>query len=323
MAVRDIVAIGASAGGFEAIQILAAGLPTDLKAAVFVTLHVHSRGPGNPAAHLNRAGPFPAVEAEDGMPIEMGRIHVAPPDYHLVLQNGFIQLSHGPRENLQRPCINVMFRSAATAYGERVAGVLLTGLLDDGAAGMWEIQRCHGTTIFQDPEEAAFRSMPDSAIRGLNVQYIVPLREIPTLLTRLTKAPQTPGLPVEPEVSVEPPSQVCPDCGGVMKTFRMGRLLDFRCHTGHRLGFKSLMAEKSGLVEHSMGTALSQSEELVGLLRTASAHAQPEARHGIEAEIQCRQNEQRELRRLLENTRDASATMEINPVLPDLAAGRR
>jgi two-component system chemotaxis response regulator CheB len=116
MAVRDIIAIGASAGGFEAMQMLAAELPSDLRAAIFVTLHQFPRADGILPAVLNRSGPVPAKHAEDGEPIEMGRIYVAPPDYHLVLQNGFIQLSHGPKENMNRPCINVMFRSAATSY---------------------------------------------------------------------------------------------------------------------------------------------------------------------------------------------------------------
>jgi two-component system, chemotaxis family, protein-glutamate methylesterase/glutaminase len=122
MPVRDIVVVGASAGGFEALQVLVAGIPEDFGGAVFVTVHLYPRSDGILPRLLNNAGPLTAVNAEDGMPIEMNRIYVAPPDYHLVLQNGFTQLSHGPKENLQRPCINVMFRSAATAYGERVDG---------------------------------------------------------------------------------------------------------------------------------------------------------------------------------------------------------
>lgn len=242
----------------------------------------------------------------DGMPVEMGKIYVAPPDYHLVIQNGFMQLSHGPRENLHRPCINVMFRSAATAYGERVAGVLLTGLLDDGAAGLWEIQQHNGATIVQDPEEASFRSMPDSAIRGLNVQYIVRLREMAPLLVRLGTASDMRTSQHPPESSVEPAGQVCPECGGVMTTTHMGRLLEFRCHTGHRFGLKSLIAQKSGIVEHALGQALSQSEELSALLKRAAAQSAPEELPQLEQEMRRRQQEQESLRLLLEEAHDAS-----------------
>lgn len=306
MAARDIVVIGASAGGVEAVQLVASGLPSDLNAAVFVTIHQYAGGPGFLPQVLSRAGPLSAVHAEDGMGVEKGRIYVAPPDYHLVIQNGFLQLSHGPKENLQRPCINAMFRSAATAYGERVAGVLLTGLLDDGAAGLWEIQQHNGATIVQDPDEAAFRSMPDSAIRGLNVQYIVRLREIPPLLARLSMDihPQKPK--DSADVRTEPAGQVCPECGGVMTKAQMGRLLEFRCHTGHRFGLETLISQKSALVERTLISALAQSEELVNLLRSRAEFLPAEKRMALEAEIDRRLDEQNVVRQLMENGRDAS-----------------
>src|SRR5438270_1143154 len=147
MAARDIIVIGASAGGFEAIQQLARHFPPDLPAAVFVTLHIYERSESILPSLIDRAGPLPAAHAVDGETIHAGRIYIAPPDYHLMLDPGRVHLSHGPKENMNRPCINVMFRSAAAAYGERVAGVLLTGLLDDGAAGLWEIQQHNGATI--------------------------------------------------------------------------------------------------------------------------------------------------------------------------------
>jgi len=144
MPARDIIVIGASAGGTEAIRKLVAGFPADLPASVFVTIHIPSNRGGILPAIITSAGPLVAVHPQDGEPIRHGRIYVAPPDYHLLIRNDHVHLGHGPRENLQRPCINVMFRSAANSYGERVAGVLLTGLLDDGAAGLWEIQQHNG-----------------------------------------------------------------------------------------------------------------------------------------------------------------------------------
>lgn len=307
MTVRDIIVIGASAGGFEALQTIVAGLRPDLRASVFITLHQSPRAEGVLPATLNRAGPMPAAHAEDGAPIEMGRIYVAPPDYHLVVHNGFMQLSHGPKENLHRPCINVMFRSAATAYSERVAGVLLTGLLDDGAAGLWEIQQHNGATIVQDPEEATFRSMPDSAIRGLNVQYILKLHEMAPLLTRLIKAEQGSISRKAEGTYPDPIKQVCPDCGGVMTATRLGqRLLEFQCHTGHRFGLETLISQKTNLVERNLYAALAQSEELAGLIRTAIARAPETDVEKLEEELNRRQREQEAMRQLLSSEKDVT-----------------
>lgn len=299
MAARDIIVIGASAGGFEAIQTLATTLPVDLPAAVFVTVHLYERSNDILPELLNRVCPLPAGHAMDGEMIRTGRIYVAPPDYHLTLAPGHVHLSHGPKENMQRPCINVMFRSAARSYGERVAGVLLTGLLDDGAAGLWEIQRNHGATIVQDPEEATFPAMPDSAIRGLNVQYIVRLAEMGPLLARLSVAPHNLSQPGEPVFPNEELSlQACPECGGAMTFVRMGALREYRCHIGHRFGLQTLISEKRKVVERAMETALSQSEELSELLYRAldeNGHNSPEA---LRTEISKLKGQQEALRSL-------------------------
>lgn len=298
MPARDIIVIGASAGGFDAIQRLAAGLPANLQAAVFITLHVYGKSDSMLPQLLNRAGTLPAAHPRDGEPVHKGRIYVAPPDYHLLLRRGHIELGHGPRENMQRPGINVMFRTAAASYGERVAGVLLTGLLDDGAAGLWEIQQHGGATVVQDPEEATFRSMPDSAIRGLNVQYIVPIAEMAHLLTRLTMTDQRIPSASLPQPQIEPAGQVCPECGGVMTVAHMGSLREYRCHTGHRFGLHTMIEEKSRVIEHSLGTALSQSEELSRLLETALDGSGPDAARRISEELAERKEEQMALRNL-------------------------
>lgn len=306
MPARDIIVIGASAGGFEAIQALSASLPADLPAAVFITLHVYPRSDGVLPELLSCTGPLPAAHAVDGEPIRAGRIYVAPPDYHMVVAPGHVQLSHGPKENLQRPCINVMFRSAAAVYGERVAGILLTGLLDDGAAGLWEIQQHHGATIVQDPEEATFRSMPDSAVRGLNVQYIVRLAEMGPLLARLSVADHSHSAPGEPVSPIEERSgQACPECGGAMTTVRMGGLREYRCHIGHRFGLQTLIADKSRVVEQAVNLALSQSEELSELLEEALP--QSGAPEQLSKEIARHRKEQTALRDLAGNKREESA----------------
>jgi len=303
MIARDIIVIGASAGGFDAVEKLAAMFPPDLQAAVFVTVHLAERSEGVLPELLTRAGPLPAIHPWEDTPIQMGRVYVAPPDHHLILTPTSVHVGHGPRENLQRPCINTMFRSAAAAHGPRVIGALLTGLLDDGAAGLWEIQQQGGATVVQDPEEAPFRSMPDNAIRGLNVQYIVRLAEMGPLLVRLTMGDRTQSN----ERNVEKPTeqltmQACPECGGAMTLYKMGHLREYRCHIGHRFGLKTMIAEKSGVVERAISSALSQSEELSELLEQARTALDEESATQIHAEIAQRKKEQETLRALMERS---------------------
>ena len=306
MPARDIIVIGASAGGTEAIRKLVAGFPADLPASVFVTIHIPSNRGGILPAIITSAGPLVAVHPQDGEPIRHGRIYVAPPDYHLLIRNDHVHLGHGPRENLQRPCINVMFRSAANSYGERVAGVLLTGLLDDGAAGLWEIQQHNGATIVQEPEEAPYRSMPDSAIRGLNVQYIERVAQMGPLLMRLAQANEAQQRQPAPQpVSNESTTQTCPECGGVMTSARMGKLFEYRCHVGHRFGLRTLIDQKSKNIERLLEGALAQSEELTAALKMARDHPEAQDIDAIEREVQRRQREQQLLRSLSGNPSDA------------------
>ena len=201
------------------MQELVAGFPADLSAAVFVTLHMFNQGESFLSDILNRVGPLKACLAREGQPIEHGRIYIAPPDYHLLFSPDAVHLGHGPKEGLQRPSINVMFRSAAVMFRDRVAGVVLTGMLDDGAAGLWEILQQGGVTMVQEPEEAAYRSMPESAIRGLNVQYILRLKEMAPLLARLSMGEprEMQTQPEKSQPSTESRSarlvrQACPGC---------------------------------------------------------------------------------------------------------------
>lgn len=308
MAARDIIAIGASAGGYEAISRLTARFPPDLPATVLITLHVSRASRGLLPSILDRCGPLPAGFATDGERVTRGRIYIAPPDYHLALDDGRIFLSHGPRENLQRPCINVMFRSAAQTYGQRVSGVLLTGLLDDGAAGLWEIQQHGGATIVQDPAEAPYPDMPENAIRGLNVQYIVGVDEMASLLTRLAMTHSEDARQNPEQALPENSAQTCPECGGAITSFRLGHMHEYRCHTGHRFGLHSLIAQKSSSVEHALNAALAQSEELSVLLEIALAQANPERAPEIRNELEQRKVEQESLRNL---TRNRSSLIEI------------
>lgn len=184
---RDIVVIGASSGGFEVLKTLVAGLPQELEAALFVVWHMAPDAPGVLARVLDRAGPLAAVQAQDNEAIVNGRIYVAPPDHHMLVNAGSVQLTRGPKENRFRPSVDPLFRSAASAYGRRVVGVVLSGSLDDGTAGLVSIKRHGGIAVVQDPEEAEFRSMPATALREVDVDHTVAAAEMADLLVRLTR----------------------------------------------------------------------------------------------------------------------------------------
>ena len=162
MAKHDVIVIGASAGGVEAISRIVADLPKDLRASIFVVLHI-SRGRSMLPEILTRAGRLPAAHPTDGEPLQYGRIYVAPPDHHLIVQSGAVRTVHTASENGVRPAVDPLFRSAAQTYGPRVIGVILTGGLDDGTAGLWTVKQLGGLAVVQDPEDALVQSMPRNA----------------------------------------------------------------------------------------------------------------------------------------------------------------
>src|SRR6185369_4969976 len=184
---RDIIVIGASSGGIEALRVLVGDLPRDFAASIFVVVHTGPGAPGVLHHILNRAGTVKAIDPTDGQEIKPGRIYVAPPDHHLILEPGKICLSRGPKENRFRPAVDPLFRSAAQVYGPRVIGVILSGGLDDGTAGLWALKKLGGTAIVQDPGDALFPSMPVNALRYVSVDYSVPIRDLGALLVRLTE----------------------------------------------------------------------------------------------------------------------------------------
>jgi two-component system chemotaxis response regulator CheB len=182
---RDIIVLGASAGGVEALVELVGTLPASLPAMLFVVVHVPATIPSNLPAILSRAGHLPATHAQDGEVGKPGHIYVAPPDHHLRLEDKAMRLSRAPRENYCRPAADVLFRSAAQAYGTRVAGVVLSGMLYDGTGGLIAIKQAGGVAIVQSPDEARFSGMPRSAISGDHPDYILPLSEVAVTLVRL------------------------------------------------------------------------------------------------------------------------------------------
>ena len=215
---HDIVVIGASAGGVEAVRKVVSQLPPDFPAALFVIVHLHAGSPVVLPEILTRAGYLPAFDGPDSAPGEAGRIYVAPPDRHLVVERDHVHLSAGPRVQHQRPCINVTLRSAAMAYGSRVVGAILTGQLDDGAAGLWEVKRRNGIAVVQNPEEALFPSMPLSALREIEVDYTANLADIGRLLCRLASGEGEQQRTKVESRATEPnlTNLTCPDCRGAI-----------------------------------------------------------------------------------------------------------
>lgn len=187
MATRDIIVVGASAGGVEALSQLARGLPEDLSISMFVVLHMPAGGVSALAHILDRAGPLSSSQARDGESIATGHIYVAPPDHHLLVRRGHVALVRGPRVNSHRPAVDPLFRSAARAYGPRVVGVVLSGALDDGTAGLLAVKMRGGVAVVQSPDDALFSGMPSSALDIVEVDHCVPVAEIPPLLSSLAR----------------------------------------------------------------------------------------------------------------------------------------
>jgi two-component system chemotaxis response regulator CheB len=186
---RDIIVIGASAGGIPVLEQISAALPADLQASVFVTVHVPAGRRSELPAIISHRGRLRALHPVSGQPIVPGEIYIAPPDQHLLIEAGHIELWRGPKENRHRPAINVTFRSAAINYGERVIGAVLSGVMDDGATGLWWIKRHGGLAVVQDPRDAEFPDMPCAALEHVAVDYVVGAPQLGPLLGALSREP--------------------------------------------------------------------------------------------------------------------------------------
>jgi two-component system chemotaxis response regulator CheB len=283
---RSIIVIGASAGGVEALTKLVHGLPTDIPAAVFVTIHFPPTGTSALARILGRAGKLKATHAADGEGIEAGHIYIAPPDQHLLIFPDQLRLYRGPRENGNRPAIDPMFRSAALAFGSRVIGVVLSGNLDDGTSGLLAIKRRGGIAVVQEPEDALFPSMPQSAIDHVAVDHVLKLDRVAELLAELAqRAPDREEIVASDEARKETEyteidmSRIedadnhpgvlapfgCPDCGGTLWELREGDLVRFRCRVGHAWTADALLASQAETLDAALWTALRALEESASL----------------------------------------------------------
>lgn len=273
---HDIVVIGASAGGLDAVSRLVAGLPQDLAAAVFVVIHLDPSHESRLADLLNRPGGLPARTAENGEPIQPGRIFVAPQDRHLLLRTDRVEVVHGPRENGHRPAVDALFRTASAAFGSRVIGVVLTGNMDCGTAGLLSIKSRGGLAVVQDPAEARAPSMPSSAIAHVAVDHVARLTDMPSLLDRLVKSKAAPWPPeVRGEVrelegaklgSAEA-ELVCPDCHGKLTVSHVDGYFMFRCHVGHAYSLQGVTAAQAEEVETALWGSVRALEEAAALSR--------------------------------------------------------
>jgi two-component system chemotaxis response regulator CheB len=284
---RDVVVVGGSSGALQALQFIS-DLPPDFQASIFIVIHVSASGPGLLPSIIRRYSPLPVEHARDGEPIESGRIYVAPPDYHLLLRRDVVRVVHGAKENRHRPSIDVLFRSAAEAYGPRVIAVLLSGLLDDGSAGLSAVRSRGGLSIIQDPRDASFADMPLNALAIAGADYSVRSSEIATLLTKaLTEeVPEEERKVASSEIAYEtaiaesdmgaiqqdekpgkPSAFSCPDCGGVLWEVPDDNMLRFKCRVGHGLTAESLLSAQTENLEAALWSSLRALEEKADLLR--------------------------------------------------------
>ena len=292
MSTRDIIAIGGSTGALDALTCIFANFPADLQAAVFIVRHIASDAEDMLADILDAAGPMAVKTAAEGDVIEIGRVYVAPAGRHLLVGQGTIRLGQGPRENMVRPAIDPLFRSAALNYGPRVIGVVLSGMLDDGAAGLAAVKRCGGLTVVQDPADAQADEMPLKALDACAVDYRATAGKLAEMLVRLTNEPAPPPIPVPGDIALEvriaagplsttemiaqiaiPVPLSCPACSGVLSEIAEPSRLRFRCQIGHAYTADALDKEQEAAVAVAVGVALRILEERHTLLVKMAADA--------------------------------------------------
>lgn len=291
---RAVVAVGASAGGVEALRGLVGGLPADFPAAVIVVLHISAGGTSVLPRILDRAGPLPAAAAEDGETLRPGRVYVAPSDCHVLVETDRVRLWSGPRENGHRPAVDPLFRTVAASYGPAGIGVVLSGTRDDGTAGLAHIKRRGGRALVQDPGQAQYDGMPSSAIAHVDVDEVLPVEDLAHRLVDLATTKVDPTMIDEPAAKPDPQDEptrlTCPDCGGVLHAHVDGDRKAYRCSVGHAYSPDSLDAEQQRQVESALWAAARLLEDRAEFLRgmaqraAAMSHDRTAESFGVKAE---------------------------------------
>ena len=287
MPTRDIVVIGTSAGGISALSRLLERLPPKLPAAIFVVLHIGKRSSSFLDSILSRVGPLPATFAQNGEAYRRGRVYIAPPDMHLIIRGGRTHLRRSARENLSRPAIDPLFRSAAAQVGERTIGIVMSGALSDGSAGLRAIKQCGGLAFVQDPKDADVAEMPSSAIAWVKPDVVATASALADVLVEYTKAETSATRASCPEIVRREDEFVfsngvnhmreqpgtrsvfsCPACSGALWEIREGDLVRYRCHVGHAFTDAAMMEANGDELERALWIALRVLEERIELLRS-------------------------------------------------------
>jgi two-component system, chemotaxis family, protein-glutamate methylesterase/glutaminase len=300
MANRNVLAIGTSAGGVEALRYLASRFPADLPASVLITIHLPREFRSNLDSILSGAGPLAAAFAENGESLRKSRIYLAPAGRHLLIDGERLWLGTGPRENHARPAIDPMLRSAAVCCGPRSVGVILTGALSDGAAGLSALKRCGGRTVVQDPQDAVFQEMPTTAMNQVKPDNVIGLAEMPALLESLVREPagQRTPIPLNLKYEVEIAKGgrmsmddmdrigrrsvlVCPDCGGTMWEIDNGELVRYRCHEGHAYTSELMSMAVDENLRRTLASALRVLAERIALATRLGTDARERGRETL------------------------------------------
>jgi two-component system chemotaxis response regulator CheB len=296
---RDIIVIGGSAGGPGALRKLLAALPVNTNATILITLHVPADMPSVLPEMLSGFNGWKAQHPQSGQPLRPGVLYIAPPNLHLIVEPSRVLLSTGPRENRHRPAIDVLFRSAARAYGSRVAAIVLSGQLDDGAAGLMAVRMRGGLSIVQDPQEAAVPEMPENALKYAGADYVLPVREIADLIVSISGEDLPLPQSQEPAVTQEqrnneqrideareesvtqretkgkPSPFACPECHGVLFDENEGNMMRFRCRVGHAYTADALRVALTEASENALWIALRALEEKAALMRRLADKSGP------------------------------------------------
>jgi two-component system chemotaxis response regulator CheB len=323
---RDIIAIGGSLGSIDAIRTLCGSFSPELAASVFIVVHVGAHGNDLLAGIFDSSGPISASTAVDGEPLRRGHAYVAPADHHLLVMDDVVRLGRGPRENMARPAIDPLFRSVGVSFGPRAIGVVLTGMLNDGAAGLADLKRCGGTTVVQSPAGAVAPEMPLGALRGSDIDYRASIGDLGALLVELTRQEAGPAvaipedIPLEVEIAlghradssrIEQVADAvplsCPACGGVLSEIRRRPPVRFRCQVGHAYTLDALAEEQEGTVDEAVRVALRIIEERAVLGEKMAEDARLSGRHAAAADSEERSREHRKFAGILRRAIDAES----------------
>ena len=319
---RDIIVIGASAGGVNALIAFVKTLPANFDASIFVVLHVHPSTPSNLPNILTNFGPLEASHGVDGEKIKSKHIYIAPPDHHLLLEEGHILVRKGPKENRFRPSIDALFRSAAYSYGARVIGIVLSGMLNDGTSGMWSVKHMGGLCIVQDPKDAVHESMPLNVLNEVEVDYTVPVAKMGMLLEELVNKNAPKMREITPEQMELMKMEVviasndnafelgilnkgeltpftCPECHGALIGLREGTIVRYRCHTGHAFTASTLLLGVTESIEEQLWSTMRTCEEAVMLLESIAENFRKAGNETAAAEFLKKAEESRKRSRVL------------------------